>query len=191
VPLPRIYLGHRTPTFGTDAHHALEVSADLLANGRASRLYASLVRERRLAQDVTAFVFPFVGGASMYALWATARPGVDHNELEAALLGEIDRLAADGPGEAELERVRNLHTASIESALERLGERADRISMYASLFDDPERINAEVERYRGVDAGGVRHEMADTLNGENRLVLTYLPGEPPSELAEAAAEADR
>jgi zinc protease len=191
VPLPRIYLGHRTPTFGTDAHHALEVSADLLANGRASRLYASLVRERRLAQDVSAFVFPFVGGASMYALWATARPGVDHGELEAALLGEIDRLAAAGPGEAELERVRNLHTASIESSLERLGERADRVSMYASLFDEPQRINAEVERYRAVDAGGVRRAMADTLNAGNRLVLTYLPGGLPSELAEAAAEADR
>jgi predicted Zn-dependent peptidase len=191
VPLPRVYLGYRTPTFGTDAHHALEVSADLLANGRASRLYGSLVRERRLAQDVNAYVFPFVGGASMYALWATARPGVDHQELERALLGEIDRLAADGPGEAELDRVRNLHTAAIESALERLAERADRVSMYASLFDEPERINEEAARYRAVDATAVRRTMADTLHPDNRLVLTYLPGEPPSELAEAAAEADR
>ncbi|HEX5395637.1 MAG TPA: pitrilysin family protein, partial [Candidatus Limnocylindria bacterium] len=110
VPLPRIYVVYRMPTFGTDAWDALEVAADLLASGRASRLYRSLVRERQLAQDVTAFAFPMVGGASMFALWATARPGVEPEELEAALFDEIERLTIDGPSLDELERVRNLHT---------------------------------------------------------------------------------
>ena len=40
VPLPRIYLAHRIPPFGTDAFDALDVAADVLGSGRASRLYA-------------------------------------------------------------------------------------------------------------------------------------------------------
>jgi len=175
VPLPRIYLAHRAPVFGTDAFDALEVAADILGLGRASRLYRSLVREQRLAQDVSVFLFPIIGGASIFTLWTTARPGGDAALLEAALLAEIDRLASEGPSGEELERVRNLHGSQIESSLERVAERADRISMYACLFDDPERINTEVARYRAVDAPRIRAAMADALRADNRVVLTYLP----------------
>jgi zinc protease len=177
VPLPRVYLAHRIPPFGTDAFDALDVAADVLGAGRASRLYASLVREQKLAQDVSVFVFPIVGGASMFALWVTARPGVATERLEAATLAEVDRLAADGPSDEDLERVRNLHAAHVAGALERIGERADRISMYTTLFDDPERINAEVSRWEAVDASRVREALAASLRADNRVTLTYVPAE--------------
>lgn len=177
VPLPRIYLAHRTPPFGTDAFDTLDVAADILGSGRASRLYASLVREQRLAQDVSVFVFPIVGGASMFSLWVTARPGIDTGALEAATLAEVDRLAADGPTDGDLERVRNLHAAHAAAALERISERADRLSMYACLFDDPGRVNTEVDRYAAVDAARIRGVLSESLRADNRVVLTYVPAE--------------
>ena len=177
VPLPRIYLAHRIPPFGTDAFDALDVAADILGSGRASRLYAALVREQKLAQDVSVFVFPIVGGASMFAAWVTARPGVQVETLEAATLAEIDRLAADGPSDADLERVRNLHAAHLAGSRERISERADRLSMYACLFDDPERINTESSRWEGVDAGRVSEALRGSLHRDNRVTLTYVPAE--------------
>ena len=86
-------------------------------------------------------------------------------------------MTADGPSDEELERVRNLHAAGVESSLERISERADRLSMFACLFDQPERINAEVSRYAGVDAARVRDGMAASLRPDNRVVLTYVPAE--------------
>jgi zinc protease len=186
VPLPRVYLAYRMPVFGTDAFDDLSVASDLLGTGRASRLYRTLVREQQLAQDVSVFPFPVVGGASMFALWATARQGVGHEKLEAALLAEIDRLADEGPSGEELERVRNLHAATVESSMERIAERADRLSMYACLFDEPEQINTELSRYWEVDAGRVRAAMQGTLRPDNRLVLTYVPAEAPADDQEAA-----
>ena len=180
VSLPRIYLAHRTPPFGTDAFDALDVAADILGSGRASRLYARVVREQRLAQDVSVFVFPIVGGASMFALWATARPGVTTEELEAATLAEIDRLATEGPTDADLERVRNLHAAHFAGGLERISERADRLSMYTCLFDEPERINAELARREAVDAGRVMAALRESVRPDNRLVLTFVPAEAAS-----------
>jgi predicted Zn-dependent peptidase len=177
VPLPRIYLAHRIPPFGTDAFDALDVAADVLGSGRASRLYAALVREQRLAQDVSVFVFPIVGGASMFTLWVTARPGVAPETLEAATLAEVDRLATDGPSDADLERVRNLHASHAASALERISERADRLSMYTTLFDEPERVNTEVSRYAAVDAGRVADSLRDSIRADNRVTLTYIPAE--------------
>jgi zinc protease len=177
VPLARVYLAYRMPTFGTPEHDAGEVAADLLGNGRASRLYATLVREKQLAQDVAVFVFPVVGGAAILSAWATARPGIGHESLEAAMLDEIERLAADGPTPDELDRVRNLHHAGSAAALERIAERADRLSMYACLFDEPERINEEIAQYESVDPARVRAFLATYAAARNRLVLTYIPAE--------------
>ncbi len=189
VPLPRIYLAHRAPVFGSPGFRAIEVAADLLAAGRASRLYESLVRRGQLAQDVVAFPFPVVGGASVFALWATARPGTGHERLETALIVEIERLATDGPSDVELERVRNLHAAGNASGLERISERAERLSMYTCLFDEPERINAEVADYAAVTADQVREVLGATARPDNRLVLTYLPAEAPAD--EPQPETDR
>jgi predicted Zn-dependent peptidase len=177
VPLPRIYLAHRVAPFGTDAHDAFDVAADILGTGRASRLYAALVREQRVAQDVSAFVFPIVGGAAMFALWVTARPGVPVERLESSLLAEIDRLAADGPTGDELDRVRNLQASRSASALERISERADRLSMYTCLFDEPERINSEVSRYAAVDADRVAAALRSAITADNRATLVYVPAE--------------
>ena len=194
VPLPRVYIAFRMPVFGTDAFEDLSVASDLLGTGRASRLYRRLVRERQLAQDVSVFPFPIVGGASMFTMWATARPGVSAEQLETALTAEVEGLADVLAGDEELERVRNLHAAAVESSLERISERADRLSMYTCLFDEPERINNEVSRYVAVDATRVRGAMRETLLRDGRLVLTYLPAEAPADSGvvevEAAEEAE-
>ncbi|MGI8658159.1 MAG: M16 family metallopeptidase [Candidatus Limnocylindria bacterium] len=175
VPLSRIYLAHRTPPYGTDEFDAIEVAADVLGAGRASRLYSSLVRDQRLAQDASVFAFPVVGGASMFAIWVTARPGVATETLEQATLAEIDRLATEGPTDADLERVNNLHAAHVARSLERISERADRISMYTCLFDDPDRINREVSLWEAVDARRVRDALSSSLRPDNRVTLTYVP----------------
>jgi zinc protease len=177
VSLPRIYVGYRTPVFGTDAFDALDVAADTLSSGRASRMYATLVRDARLAQDVSAFILPIVGGAATFIVEATARPGIEVERLEAAVLAELDGLGADGPSDEELERVHNLHAARIASVLERIGQRADQIGMYTTLFDDPDRVNRQVERYRAPDAAAVHEAMAASIRPDNRVVVTYVPAE--------------
>jgi predicted Zn-dependent peptidase len=97
--------------------------------------------------------------------------------LEAATLAELDRLASDGPTDADLERVNNLHAAHVAGALERISERADRLSMYTCLFDEPERINTESSRWEAVDADRVRAALRDSMRAENRVTLTYVPAE--------------
>jgi predicted Zn-dependent peptidase len=181
VELPRVHIAYRIPPFGTEGHQAFDVVSDLLGTGRASRLYRSLVRERQLAADEAAFVFPWAGGSTVLSVWATARPEIEVDTLEAQLLDDIGRLAADGPTDDELARVRTLHAAAVEAGLEQVGERADRISQYACLFDRPEMVNTEIERYDAVTAGQVRQAMADRTGAENRLVLTYIPAEDVAE----------
>ena len=59
--------------------------------------------------------------------------------------------------------------------LQTVDERADQLSMYTTLFDDPGRINTELQRVRAVTAGAVRTFAERQLRGDNRAVLRYVP----------------
>ncbi len=183
VPLERVHLGFRTPPFGSPAFDALEVACQILAGGKGSRLHRRLVRERRIAQDVTAFVLPLAAGASVFAGWVTARPESDARAVEEGYLDELERLATEPVTEDELARARALIEAGELGALGRVDEVADRLSMYATLFGRPELINEQLGRYLAVDAAAIRAVAAEVFRPDNRAVLTFVPREAEQEAA--------
>jgi predicted Zn-dependent peptidase len=186
VPLSRIYFGFRAPAFGDHRLDALDLAGQLLTGGKGSRLHRRLVREERLAQDVAIFTLPFTAGASVSVGWATVRPGVDVETVERAYLEELDRLGNEAPSEDELARARALTEADELGALARVEERADRLSMYATLFDDPALINTMLPRYLSVTPEQVREVAKAVYRADNRVVLTYVP-KAADETTEAAA----
>ena len=188
VPLPRVYVGFRAPAFGDDRLDALDIAAQVLAGGKGSRLHRRLVRDERIAQDVALVPLGFVGGASICIGWATVRPGVPVERVEAALHEELDRLAHEPISADELARARALIETEELGGLSRVEERADRLSMYATLFDDPDLINQMLPRYLAVSAERIQEVAAATFRADNRVVLTYLPELPTAETAASEAE---
>ncbi|MCI0584735.1 MAG: insulinase family protein, partial [Chloroflexi bacterium] len=164
----------------------LDLAGQILAGGKGSRLHRRLVREERLAQDVALFSMGLVAGASVTAGWATARPGVDLVRLEAAFWDELQRLGRETVSEDELERAKALTEADELGALQRVDEKADRLSMYATLFDDPEMINRILPRYLSTTAEQIRAVTAEVFAPDSRVVLTYLPSSGSEAPAEAA-----
>src|SRR5690349_10665955 len=156
VPLPRVYVGYRAPVYGDPRLDALDISAQVLAGGKGSRLHRRLVRDERIAQDVALVALGFVGGASICAGWATARPGVPIEKVEAALHEELEKLTRDPISDDELARARALIETEELAGLSRVEERADRLSMYATLFDDPDLINQMLPRDPSSGAGHLR-----------------------------------
>ena len=189
VPLPRVFVGFRAPVFGDPRLDALDVAGQILAGGKGSRLDRRLVREERIAQDVAIFTLGFIGGASICAGWATVRPGVDPARVEAAFHEELDRLATELITDDELARARALVETDELGALQRVEERADRLSMYATLFDDPGLINRMLGRYLAVTPEDIRDAAAAVFQPDNRLVLTYLPQDESVDPASSETEA--
>ena len=87
VPLTRVHFGFRCPPFGSKEFDALEVCGQILAGGRGSRLYRSLVRERKIAQDVTAFGLPLVAGAFVLRWLGHGPPGQRRGDVRGGLPG--------------------------------------------------------------------------------------------------------
>jgi predicted Zn-dependent peptidase len=193
VPLPRVYVGFRAPVFGDPRLDALDIASQILAGGKGSRLHRRLVRDDRIAQDVAFFTLGFVGGGSVSAGWATVRPGVEVARVETVLHEEIERLTTAPVSDDELARARALVETDELGALQRVEERADRLAMYATLFDQPDLINRMLERYLSVTADQIRSVATDVLRQDNRVVLAYLPELPPAETAVESVEnaADR
>jgi zinc protease len=173
ISLARVYQAYRIPPYGSDDFYPALVASYVLGWGRASLLYRTLVRERQLAQDVVAYAFPIVLGASMLVVWATARPDASVDELERVLSEQIEGLAS--VDDADIERASALIEARHLADLQTVDERADQLSMYTTLFDDPGRINTELARVRAVDAAAVRAFAERQLRADNRVVLRYVP----------------
>jgi zinc protease len=190
VPLPRVYVGFRAPVFGDPRLDALDIASQVLAGGKGSRLHRRLVRDERIAQDVALFSLGFVGGASLVAGWATVRPGVEVGRVETAFHEELARIATEPVSDDELERARALIETDELGALSRVEERADRLSMYATLFDEPDLINRMLPRYLSVTAADIQAASAAVFRADNRIVLTYLPEQPPADSAALRAEGE-
>ena len=189
VPLPRIYFGFRAPVFGDTRLDALDVAGQILAGGKGSRLHRRLVRDERTAQDVALFTLGFVGGASICAGWATVRPGVEVARVENAFIEELERLGREPVTADELARAHALIESDELGALQRVEERADRLSMYATLFDDPGLIDTMLPRYLAVTPDAIRDVAGSVFREDNRLVLTYLPDAPAADSEQVDGEA--
>jgi predicted Zn-dependent peptidase len=175
VPLPRIYVAWRAPVLGDERLYALEIACQVLAGGKGSRLHRRLVREDRTAQDVALFLLPFASGPSAFVGWATVRSDASREQVEAGLLAEVARLVGEEITDDELGRAKALIETDELGALQRVSERADRLSMYATLLDDPGEINRQLGRYLAVTAQQVRETCSELLGEDNRVVLTYVP----------------
>ena len=78
------------------------------------------------------------------------------------------------------------------TALQSASERADRVSMFATLLGDPALINKQAEKYEAVTADRVNSFVREYLGSDNRAKLLYVPrSENPAsadtELAAAVA----
>jgi predicted Zn-dependent peptidase len=175
VPLPRLYLAGRIPSVDSEDFHAAEMVATVLGSGKASRLYRSLVQDKRIAKDVLSYVFPLQTSASLLLLWVTGYPGASPDDLEAALLEEVDDLGS--VTQKELDRAVAMTETQLLREIQHVGSRADLLSMFDQIFDDPGRLNSEVERVRSVTRDQVRGVAERFLAPDNRAILTYIPGD--------------
>jgi predicted Zn-dependent peptidase len=175
VSLPRLYLAFRSPVFGSDGYYAASVAGAVLGMRQGSRLYRSLVRERQIAADATAFTFDLAKGSDLLVVDVTARPETSAEKLEAEVEREIDALVENGVTAEEVERAVALIQTDIVTALQSASERADRLSMFATLLGNPALLNEQASRYSKVTAEQVSAFARERLGSDNRAKLLYVP----------------
>jgi zinc protease len=177
VELPRLYLGWLSPAIFAPGDAELDLVADLLAEGKSSRLYRTLVYEGRQATDVTA-VQQSRELAGFFQLIATAAPGHDLAELDALIMKEVARVAADGPTAAELERSLAQAEAHFVYRLQTVGGfggKSDQLNQYNIFVGDPGFSGHDLDRYRQATAESVQAAAASVLAKAHRVAVSVVP----------------
>jgi zinc protease len=157
VELPRVYLAWHSPAMFAPDDAELDVMADVLAHGKTSRLYRSLVFERRVATDVSAHQ-QSREMAGVFQVACTAAAGVGLPELHTAVRDTIAEIVRNGPTEIELERALIQSEANFIYRLQTIGGfggKGDQLNAYNVYRGDPGYFDADRQRYRAVTAGGV------------------------------------
>jgi zinc protease len=177
VSLPRLFMAFRTPLFGSDQYYAASVASAVIGLRKGSRLHQSLVRERQIAAEASAFTFDLAKGTDLLVIDVTARPETGLSQLEEEVEREVDLLHRDGVSDSEVRRAIALIETDLVASLQAAGERADRLSMFATYFKQPELINEQADRYRQVSARQVNELISERFGEDNRASLLYVPKE--------------
>jgi zinc protease len=177
VELPRLYLAWHSPALFAAGDAELDLVADLLASGKTSRLYRSLVYDQRLATEVAASQNSRELG-SFFQVVATAAPGRTLVELERAITRELTGLIDGGPTAAEMERCLAQAEAHFIFRLQTVGGfggKSDQLNAYNVFLGDPGYFDRDLARYRDAGAGALQRAAGTWLRPAHRIVLSVVP----------------
>ena len=177
VELPRLYLAWHSPAMFAPGDAEMDLVADLLANGKSSRLYTALVYERRIATDVSAMQNSREM-AGLCQIVATAMPGQTLAVLFEAVQGEIDRLLQNGATPDEMDRGLAQAEAHFVGRLQTLGGfggKSDQLNAYTVFLNDPGYLSRDLQRYRAATADTLAESARQFLGHDRRVVLSVVP----------------
>jgi zinc protease len=204
VELPRVYMAWITDPIFSQADAEFDLIAKIFGGGKSSRLYKSLVYEKRIAQDASAHQSSLALG-SIFSIEATCKPGIRPEDLQEAIWKELSEFQKNGPEPAELERAKNTIESAIIRGLENLGGFggvADRLNMYNHFLGDPGYLAKDLERYRNATIESLRAKAHDLLKPDACVTVVGTPGQksindvpkaihPPSGLLESSQTPDQ
>jgi zinc protease len=177
VELPRLYLSWHSPALFAEGDAEMDLVSDLLANGKVSRLYRSLVYERRIATDVMA-AQNSRELAGFFQLIATAAPGRSLAELDEAITAELSTFLDRGPTSEELERGRVQAETQFVYRLQTLGGfggKSDQLNAYNVYLGDPGFFERDLARYERVSAQDLHAAAKRYLRPDRRVALSVVP----------------
>ncbi len=173
VELPKVTLSWPTPPLTKEGDADFDVLSQVLANGKASRLYQKLVHEQQLASEVSAYQ-ESMSLQSVFHIEVTGTPGSTPEQLVKAADAVVAQLKAEGPTQAEVDSARLLITTGTARNLESLLGRADLLNAMQRLYGDPTALDKDLARYAKVTPQTARAAAVQYLTS-GRVVIEVVP----------------
>ncbi len=191
----RSYLAPSYSAGATEHAYPLEVLAEILGGTSTSRLYRALVIEQKLAASAGAFYRGSALDQTTFRIYASPRPGVSLDAIEAAVEAELARLEEEPISEAEVARATGRLVAEAVYARDSLSRAVRSFGVALATGRTVEDVEAWPERIAAVDAAAVNAAAAHVFRPERsvtgRLSPDVAAAAAAREVAPTAAEAAR
>lgn len=164
----------------TDPDDAVyEVMAGVLSQGRTSRLYRSLVRDKKIAAAAQGFNgFPGDKYPNLFAFFAIPTPGHTAADLTAPIRAEIDRLKTEDVSADEIQSVKTRAKANLLRRLDSNSGLALQLASYQTRYGDWRELFREVEKIDKVTAADIKRVANSTFTPNNRTVALLESSRP-------------
>jgi zinc protease len=173
-PLPAVVVAHHITYDGNPDSYPLHMASKILSDGQSSRIYRKLVYDTGLA--LTAF-----GGGNiiehpnLFFAVGIVQPGHTPEEVEKALIGELDRMASEPVSAHELERAKNQFARDYILGRETIQEKASQLAHAVVIHNDIRTADGEFDIFQRITAEDIQRVAKKYFTPTNRLVLTIMP----------------
>ena len=154
VPSDALYMAFVMCGRTDDDFVTCDVISDLLSNGKSSRLYRSLVVEKRLFSEVNAYVTGDMG-EGLFVVKGTLNEDVRLEEAESAVKDELQKMRESVVSDDELEKVVSKYESTFVYSQYKASDRAAALCCF-EWMGHLDWVNNEPELYRKVTPEKVR-----------------------------------
>ncbi len=171
VPLDALYKCWHIYPRTDNRYYVADLITEILGGGASSRLFQALVKEKKLFSNIDCYHLGSTD-AGLLTIEGKLVKGVNMKTAEAAVNEELQKLAAHGITEKELQKVINKTESMMAFEDMSVMNRATSIAMY-ELLGDANLINTELQRYRDVTAQQLQQECINVFDENNSNTLYY------------------
>jgi predicted Zn-dependent peptidase len=167
-----LYLeGYHRPDYRTKDDAVYDAITDLMSEGRTSRLYRALVRDKKIASFSAGFTgLPGIKYPHLFAFYAFPLPGHTTQEVADAIHAEIERLKKEDISDDELRMIKTRTKANLIRSLGDNGGLANQLATYQTRYGDWRELFRSVDRIDKVTKTDIRRVANETFNDTNRTV---------------------
>ncbi len=131
---PQVMIGYHKPAIRTEDAYVFEVIDSLLSEGRTSRLYTRLVKEKQLALSIsTGTDIPGARYPNLFVITAVPRLPHTTQEVEEAVYAELERFKKEPVEQRELTRILNQLDAALIRSLSTNSGLAAQLAYYEAV----------------------------------------------------------
>ena len=167
-----LYLeGYHRPDYRSPDDAVYDAIADLMSNGRTSRLYRALVRDKKIASDSAGFTgLPGNKYPHLFAFYAFPLPGHKPDEMADAIHVEIEKLKKEDISDEELKMIKTRAKANLLRSLGSNEGLANNLALYQARYDDWRELFRSVDRIDKVTKADIRRVANQIFVPTNRTV---------------------
>jgi predicted Zn-dependent peptidase len=167
-----LYLeGYHRPDYMAKDDAVYDAITDLMSEGRTSRLYRALVRDKKIASFSAGFSgLPGTKYPHLFAFYAFPLPGHTTQEVADAIHAEIERLKTEDISDDELKMIKTRTKANLIRGLGDNEGLATQLATYQTRYGDWRELFRSVDRIDKVTKADIRRVANQTFNDTNRTV---------------------
>ena len=172
IQLPRLYLGWHSDHLYGKKDAAMDIISEVLTSSKNSRLYKTLVHEKQIAHDISAFNYSAKLNG-MFFIIATAKEDVDIETIKKALFEELNKIKNIEIDTEELEKAKNNIKSTYIYSLQKQTVLADQINNYNCNLGEPDSFKFDLDRYASLTRAQIK-ETADYYFSQPYVELRIL-----------------